>query len=304
MPRPHHTHRASRRLALPLLAVLAAVILGCKLDPLHEDLLVENNTPPPFDGVSNVQLRTYVNKMYIDLLGRGPTQPELDVAMTTLADGDYEPEAREAVVAGLQEDPEWAKNYDALTKARMLNGVDSLLIQSQIQAFETTIQNKLAIGDTLLAFYLEGLQNDLVLLLTSDRELRDGTIDIGEFHRRHLINQFYDEINMGSENFVRATFENFFHRQPTEEELVQSVHMVDGQNAYVFLTDGNSKREFAEIVVRVPSYYEGLVVEAYRNLLARDPYSVEMAQAVALQEDGDYHRVQRTVIISEEYAGF
>ena len=58
--------------------------------------------------------------------------------------------------------------------------------------------------------------------------------------------EIYDEINMGTENFVVSIFQNFFHRYPTAAELYSASNMVDGNQSTIFNTNGSSKKDFIE----------------------------------------------------------
>jgi hypothetical protein len=291
--------------SLLLMAPLFFALASCDKGPLHEDLVIHGNTPPPFEGVSTVQLQTYINKLHIDLLGRGPTVSELEAMTEAFKSDDFREEDLDDVLSDMQQTYEWAKSYDAHTKGRFLNGTDSFAINESILIYESSVQYYYDIGDTVLAVLVGKLLEDLIELQDAARNLWTGFVDFNEYHRRHLINPFYDEINMGSENYVLACFENLYFREPTESELDQGVLMVDGISSFLFLQDGDSKRDFAEIAVRADPYYEGLVIEAYTLLLARKPDSWEMASQVEdLKETGDYRALQRHIVKGSEYAGF
>ena len=72
-------------------------------EDVYEDLVIDDNQPPPFDGVSTVELNTYVNKLYVDLIGRSPSEAELDQATQQLRDGEFTTAAKEAVITPLIE---------------------------------------------------------------------------------------------------------------------------------------------------------------------------------------------------------
>ena len=298
---------ASALLVPALICVLVGTLFGsCETPPPpHENVHVNGNTPPYYGGVSSVKLNAYVNKMYIDMLGRGPTLSELESAADALRAAGYHAATRDSLALALQSSYEWAKNLDASTKAQMINGKDSVEIDAQIAIYDNQILVALSAGDTTQAQRFEQERDDLMFLLNAGRDLHEGIIDIAEFHRRHVMNRYYDEINMGSENFVLATFENLFHRSPTEDELEQGVLMCDGLPGFLFAFPGASQRDFAVIAVSTQHYQEGLVLETYSRLLARTPNSNELGTGLLrLAEAQDFRVLQRDLLTSTEYAGF
>jgi hypothetical protein len=291
-----------------VLLLLAAGISGCTKEireVVHENGVVTGNEPPPFSAVSTVALHSYINNFYIDLYGRGPTVTELDDVEQLIRNADSAALALDEHLAGMQIKWEYYKNYDATSKQRLVGSVDSLQILDRIENYTDKIQNLNASGDSLLALFFAFARDDLDRLLYSAVDLQAGSIDYAEYYRRMILNTFYDEVNMGSENFVLSCFENLFYREPTEQELIEGVHMVDGLPAFLFLQDGTTKREFVDICISSQPFYEGLVVEAFSALLARNPNSIEMAlEGDELRTNNDYRALQRKIILSSEYAGF
>jgi hypothetical protein len=123
-------------------------------------------------------------------------------------------------------------------------------------------------------------------------------------NRRCLDNNFYDEINMGSLNFVLACFQNLLLRNPTEYELEQGTRMVDGFNGVVFLQAGQSKRDFQDLFINSKDYAEGQVKILYNRFLFRLPDSEEMASlAEVYQNENDYKNLIAKILETDEYAG-
>jgi hypothetical protein len=75
-------------------------------------------------------------------------------------------------------------------------------------------------------------------------DLRAGDIDWSEYVARHLNNPIFTQINMGSENYALACFEDLYFREPTNYEVEASVAMLDGQGAFLFLEYGDSRDDF------------------------------------------------------------
>ena len=102
-----------------------------------------------------------------------------------------------------------------------------------------------------------------------------------------------------------ACFENCLKRLPTEAELAAGVEMVNGFPAQMLLRDGSSKTDFLDIMLSVDAFYEGLAIDIYRQLMAREPNSEEMGAATQeLSSTNNYQAIQKNAMQTDEYAGF
>ena len=189
--------------------------------------------------------------------------------------------------------------------AQYLANVTYEFLDVQIFLYYQAYLDALDAGNEALALRIQIEQIALEELRNARDDYEAGNIDISEFMRRIANNDVYDEINMGSENFVISCFENFFKRNPTEAELSASVTMVDGFASQLLLKDGNSKSDFLDIIVDSGEFFQGLIIDIYSLLLAREPDSQEMGEAtLILSESGRYQECQLSVMITDEYAGF
>ncbi|MFK7806536.1 MAG: hypothetical protein AB8F74_01925 [Saprospiraceae bacterium] len=275
----------------------------------HEDIVFEDNVAPPYDEVTKVQIQSYVNKLYIDLLGREPSLDELETTATMLKDNQLNESARISVVTDLiTQDDYYSRLWEVYRRA-YLNGVSAAQIESEVFALEffydDISQNTDPTSIALAGLILLELEK-LDLLINAEEDYRKGDIMIDEFMHRIAFNGIYDEINMGAENMVLACFENFLKRQPTEAELIAGVTMVDENvSAQLLLQDGRDKNDFVTIITSTPEFYQGLVFDIYQQLLVRSPTSLEMTEATEqLLQNKDYQALQTEVAITDEYAGF
>lgn len=284
----------------------AACLSACKKEEIvHENLIIDGNTPPPADGVSDLQLSSYLNNLYIDMFGRAPTESELNTAKNELKEQAYSSEARNNIVGDMMESYEYYKNINVLTGQKMLVDVDSITVQSQIDLYVYLIDLAEITGDTVGIFYLNWYLDKCTKLRDAPVELYDGDITVNEYFRRYIDNEFYDEVNMGSENFVVSCFENLFHRSPTDDEKEKSILMVDGNSTSVLLQTGDSKADFINIVTSALEFYQGQVIESFQTTLAREPSPYEMnTYALDMQASGSFNGMRSDIFISQEYAGF
>ncbi len=294
-------------LGIPLLFV------GCK----KEDLLFEDNDAPPYSGVSTVVLSNYVNRLFIDLIGREPLDTEMTAEIAALRADSLSFESRGILVDKLINSTEFiegdssyrrayaVKLYENL-KARFVEGAsDAVLLQ------EYGLWRGNAILDSLngdMTGYALKMQeaNRLEAVLDSREEWQNNQIDIDEMIRRMMFNAVYDNINMNAFNFVNASFDDLFFRFPTQPEFESAYTIIEfNQPAVIFNTVALNKSEYLNALTSTGEFHEGMVIWVYRSLLSREPASAEVyVHAVDFASSLNISAVQRAVLISDEYAGF
>lgn len=274
--------------------LLSGLLLSCSKFEIEE---IPGNHPPA-EQIVTAQLReSYVNRLFITLAGRKASPIEFEKSLQLL--GEKAPaEGREKLLFSIFALPEYHIELYDIARADYLESVDTLLISQDYDIAVTALATATGLEREYWLYVKEQLQK----LLEIPQQLNSGTIDIIEVHRRVVNNPYYDQINMGSENYVVATFQNFLFRYPTNVELSSAKLMVDGFPASLFLTAGNSRSDFIDIFFDTDDYYEGQVINLYRKYLFRDPETDEMAELTAkLQSNRDYQNLQLTILSSDEY---
>jgi len=285
--------------------LLSMFMMSCQKDSIVKNVIIEDNNAPHYDEVTTVQIQNYVNKMYIDLLGREPLETELTTTAAELKANSLSDASREQLLVSLMNSDEYYDRFYEIYQSAYLPGVTDAELDERIYLFEVERDNQLAAGNDVVAQLIDIELDFLYSLRNLQSDYQNGNITINRFMRVICTNSYYDEINMGAENFALSCFENFLKRNPTDAELIASVEMVDGNPSQVFLNDGSSKEDFIQIVTTIPEFYQGLAIDAYNQLLVREPTSQEMTEAILILEDTqDFQAVQRIVLKSDEYAGF
>jgi len=271
----------------------------------HTNQVVEDNTAPPFNGVSTLQVRAYVNKAFIDLRGREPVEDEAEAMVLLLENNGLSDEAKDIFLQVLMVGEEYYARFWDQYSAEMLQGLTRDQISGRVQELEFVLNLLQQQGDEIGAAFIQQELNRTRRVFEALPRYAQGEADISEFMASMVNNEFFENINMGSENFTIACFEHFYNRKPTDEELDACQLMINAFTAQVFMRDGNNKDDLVEILTTTPEFYQGLVIDIYRQLLARDPDSQEMTEgAQMLLETKDYKAVQQKVMKTEEYAGF
>lgn len=298
--------------------LVIAVVLLTACGRTSPEVLVPDNNVANYEGVSTLQVRNYVNRLYIDLLGREPLNEEMDRDVQLLRDADLAISAREALVLSLQTgetggglDTSGYKTtffyrWYELSKARMLEGVSDQEINNQIG-----IIGQEAIKDSLNGDWV-GYQvalseiEKLELVLQSREDWLLGEITIAEMFGRMQNNYFYDLINMNTFNFIRASFDDLFLRLPTQAEFDAAFPVIEfNQTSIILGQSAANKNEYIDILTHSLEFYEGMIRWAYQSLLSRDARTEEvyfvLEDFITTQ---DFLKVQRQILTSDEYANF
>ena len=306
-----HLSTISLTASAATLLLFLLFLVSCKKEPE----VIPDNQPPDYDGIATVITENYVNRLFIDLLGREPLDVEMAAEVAALESASLSQGSREALVnklmtstAWLEDDSSYKNKYYIrqieLYRARCLEGVSDEYIDGAIGIAQQNATADSLAGNTAGA-NASNLELQRLLALKRARwEYRDGLIGIDEVMRRMVFNSIYDQINMNSFNFINATFDNLLLRFPTDAEFNASYTMVDGNAAAVLFTQsGQNKSDYAHIITSTPEFWEGMVRWSYRTFLGREPNTFETYAAMAdFQNDHDLQKVQRRILTTDEYA--
>jgi len=203
-----------------IILVFVLSFSSCKKDPI----IVAGNEAPPDGTVENVTKENYVNKLYISLLGRKATEQEFQDAYALVDQHGFSKSDRAALVALLQAKSEFADNEFKIVQANYLNGSDT----NDARTWLTIIQQNqgLATDSQVIKAYQKEIDRLLPLFTVAD-DLRSGALNYVDLQKLTVNNFIYDQVNMGTENFVVSVFQNYLMRYPTNPELTNSKQMIE-----------------------------------------------------------------------------
>ena len=290
---------------------------SCKKDlPIFSDI-----DPPYYAEIPTILLENYVNRIYIDLLGREPFDLEMENDVQYLRDNDVAMEYRDSLLIKLQTDTSFIEGnisykhayyhwlYETI-KIRLLAENPDGISDNYIQ-YEAGIIYQAYVNDSTNGRWIEAnkklfMYNQLQGIIDSKMQYFHDSITINEMHRRMAFNSIYDEINMNTFNFVNAIFDNLFFRFPTLYERDECYKMIDDNSTQLLLGEsGNSKYDLTVIMCGSDEFYEGLINWTYIMLLGREANSVERNSLMLdFVQDNNYQEIQRKIMISDEYAHF
>jgi hypothetical protein len=288
--------------------VFLIFLLGCtkkETIEIHENLVIPGNIAPDYSGITTNQIRVYVNKLYIDLTGGEPSEAVLDEKVEIFENANLSMGVRDSLIDELSNSRDFFSNVYTTNANLILNGANKQDILDFIQLYEDIAENYFLAGDTASAEITLNEIPKLDTLYMADSLYATGIFDLNRFFRCLAYNPVYDEVNMGSENFTVACFQNYLGRYPTDEELSQSVLMVDGGPSYIFLQAGESKPDFLDIMVYNPEFYQGRIIQAFLSFLVRTPTSEEINDlSIPLYNTGNLQSLYKSIMRTDEYAGF
>jgi hypothetical protein len=281
------------------LFLIIITVFSCKKT---EEIIIDGNVAPPDPTLANNIRTNFINKSYIALIGRKPNEQELSQAVSVINNNENFTEAnRGQVIDQILAKNEFYNREFIIAKSELLNAIDTSEIRIQILIFEALLQN--TDFEYIWPFLLIE-NNRLEKLYNTQSQLLAGSIEMNDMHSRMVNNYFYDQINMGSLNFVIAVFQQFLLRNPTQAEADQGVRMVDQFGASLFLQIGESREDFCNIFFNSTPYYEGQVKLLYNRFLFRLPNSEEMSALTAFYKGNkNYKALIKKILTTDEYAG-
>lgn len=292
---------------------MAITITACKKDVV----IIPNNNAPIYSEIPTILLENYVNRLYIDLIGREPLDDEMSSDVEFLRNNDVTLESRDSLIYKLQFDTNFVPGDSSykqayfhrlyeMVKVRLIEGVSN----GHIQTVMNTRYNRY-VNDSLGGNMISAHENLIKYyrfkdIINSESDLYYNLIDIKEMHRRMINNPIYDNINMNTFNFVNAAFDNLLFRFPTQYEFNNSYAMIEDEQPYTVLgSSGTNKEDFINIICNTREFYEGIIHWTYLTLIARVPTTTETD---FLMNDFyiscDFHKLQRYVMKTDEYAHF
>ncbi len=296
------------------LSLYMLVGTGCKKDEIK---VYPDNTIPPYSEVSTLLVENYVNRLYIDIIGREPTDIEMAQSTASLESGKLSAASRTALVQRLmfsEEDAGGGSTYKSAyfqkfyddQKARFLDGVSESTLDEEYSVLRFIAVQDSMMGN-MLSYQIVMLEaNKIKAVMDSRLELQNGTIEIDEMCRRMMFNSIYDDINMNTFNFINASFDDCFYRFPTEAELNAAFDPIEFNGpGQLFGQSVSNKTEYLQVLTHSNEFAEGMIRWCYRSLLSRDAETIEV---ISLLDDFNAEHktstIQQFILISDEYAGF
>jgi len=283
----------------------------------EKDVIIPGNVPRNYNDVSTVKIENYLNRLYIDLLGREPLNTEKIRDVDSLRKGNLSYDIRKTLITRLMNDTGFVigdssykrayyqRIYD-LTKARLLEGAEDGEFYQVINSANFGLISARLLGDSIGVFAAMATIDRCKNVIDSRRKLQIGKITISDMYAYMLDNPVYDVINMNSLNFINASFDNIFFRFPTRDEFEIAYDIIEtGKGGSLFGAFATNKPEYCQILVQSREFHEGIIKWCYLSLIGREPNTQEsynLIQDYYLSKD--LQKVQTLILATDEYAHF
>jgi len=273
------------------------LIAGCTK---KEERIVPGNIAPPDYTIPNSLKINFINKLYIGLLGREPEATELSAAKTLLNAANFSKTSRAILIETVLSNSIFYDREYELMRSDLLNSTDTI----EVNDFIETLEIFLSSPDYEAQWpAIQAELDKLILLKNVPENLKNGNISIRKMQEIGCNNFFFDQINMGSLNFVIATFQHLLLRNPTAFESEEGVKLTDGFSGTLFLNTGNSKADYFSIFFNSSDYCEGQVKLLFTRFLFRLPTSEEAVYFTNLfKAEFNYKNLIKEILSTDEYA--
>lgn len=281
-----------------LFFVLLLCVSGCK-QKTWEVVEVSKEIKGADPTASIFQIEAYIYNIYIGLTGRKPSTSEFQEARKLLIGSQADRISRVAFVRSIFDKEEFYFNLYDLMRKDVMEDTDTITIREE---YEEAVQRLSDPGYQSQWARYEEIKQEYEMLMQSVPDLKADQMGLTGLYRRGVDNDIYDEINMGSENFVVSNFTFFLGRYPTEQELAEGKKMIDSRSAMLFLQSGNNKHDFLNIFFQSLDYKEGLIRRLFERYLYRAPSAYERDIYIErLGEDKEYKELIVALFSSDEY---
>jgi hypothetical protein len=300
--------------SIALLVFSTVLFLGCTE---NERVVLTDNEPFDPRSVPTVRVENYVNRIFIDLLGREPIDSEMVQEVRILRENKLSYDSRSDLIMRLQTDTTYVEGdssykhayyqriYD-MAKARLCEGAADGEFTRYVGLAAFSIKVGRLDGDSIRVYAGLEQQRRNQTVVDSRVEYRNGDIELSEMFARMLDNNVYDVINMNTFNFVNASFDDLFFRFPFAVEFDQAYQIIErNEPGTLFGGVASNKREYCILLTNSVEFSEGLIHWAYLSLVGRTPSTQEVHNLIGeFVATHNFQEVQRKIMITNEYAIF
>jgi hypothetical protein len=303
--------------SLKILAFCASVTLLFASCTKSYDTLVDGNRPPNYGSIPTLKIDNYVNRLFIDFLGREATEVERNDWVFKLKSNGLAYSTRDSLIRILQWDSTFRlgdssyrhaysqRLYD-VSKARFLEGASDPDIGQAIGSLRFGITVARLEGDSVRVYANLDAISKYSNVLISRHRYRLQEIGYSEMVACMINNPIYDGINMNSFNYVIASFDDVLRRNPTQDEFTRAYQIIDkNEPQEIFGVWAANKNEYAQALTQTDGFFEAQIRWSYFLLVQREPLTKELNQFLQpYLQNRRIEDVQRAIAITDEYAQF
>lgn len=283
----------------------------------NEFIQVEGNQSPNYKGVSMLKIENYINRLYIDLMGREPTDSERLFASKRLKDNNLSIDTRDSLVFEIQNDTNYRvgdssyrhayiqRMYD-LMKYRFIEGAADPEVSQKLGNIKFAKEIARLNGDSVRVKQMEFEAKKYENILNWKYAYRNNADGYPELCGYLMNNGIYDVINMGTFNFINAAFDDVLGRWPNKEEFDAAYAIVEkNEPKVVFNQVAQNKQEFINALVESDAFFESQIRWWYFQYLRNEIEPAFLYKLLLVYNTSyDIEEVQRKILIRDDYAQF
>jgi hypothetical protein len=294
--------------------IFSSIIFSCTES---ENIDINNNKLPKYKSISTLRIENYVQRMFIDLLGRESTNQERDSFTAQLKRSDLHDSCRTRLVRNLLYDTTYhvgdssyrhafAQRIYDISKARFLEGASDPSIAEFVGNLDFAIAVARLEGDSTRVYLYYDYRKKYFDVLNSRILFRKNLIDYRQMTASMINNSIYDGINMNSFNFVNAAFDNVLSRKPTGDEFSRSFDIIEKNlSRSLFGRWATNKNEFCQVLTESDAFHEGQIRWFYYVMVQREPTTAEVSKLFfPFITNHRIEEILETILITDEYAQF
>lgn len=294
--------------------IFSSIIFSCTES---DNIEINNNKLPKYKSISTLRIENYVQRMFIDLLGRESTNRERDSFTAQLKRADLQDSCRRRLVRTLLYDTTYhagdssyrhafAQRIYDISKARFLEGASDPSIAQFVGNLDFAIAVARLEGDSTRVYLYYDYRKKYFDVLNSRILFRKNLIDYRQMTASMTNNSIYDGINMNSFNFVNAAFDNVLSRKPTGDEFSRSFDIIEKNlSRSLFGRWATNKNEFCQVLTESDAFHEGQIRWFYYVMVQREPTTAEVSKLFfPFIKNHRIEEILETILITDEYAQF
>lgn len=291
------------RLNLIIIIGISLILFSCSKESDNE-INIKKEDLKEDTLISQVRMEAFVQRVYIDLLGRKPLSFEVNNALVKLGTSDASKESRVEIISSILGTEEYFDKLYLYNVSEYLNGADQNILDEQHLLYEYIKQLGIQDNNIIMIEAAQQAIDNLDSLIVTPTRLKQKVFSEDEMQKRLCNNVIYDEINMGVPNFTFSVFESFLFRAPTIQEWQNAQNICNTIGGVIFGINGQTKPDFLDIMFSSDHYFEGKVINAYLRFLGRVPISSEQhSNTIKLSGDKDFEALYLNILSSQEYFG-
>jgi hypothetical protein len=190
-------------------------------------------------------------------------------------------------------------------KARYLDALNEDEIQQEADFWLNQALQAQTLGDALAYNILMLERNKIMSIINMALYWENSSIDYATCAKTMMFNSLYDDLNMGTFNFIYASFDQNFYRYPTDEEYNQLYAPIEYNGPGIFFQQNvSNKSEMLDVLIESTEFKEGLVRWFYRSYFIREPEAQELTDGIAYwSTQNDFNGFIQKILSDDEYAG-